>query len=114
MLTGQRVGTALGMVEIPQEPPTGVMASLTLRSKHLLVLVDFEMTTQAILFSIPESQTGMALLARGQQMQSRKRKSRLVVVETLTLPTAIGMTRFTLGAELSLVLIVLTVAADTL
>jgi hypothetical protein len=114
MLTGQRIRSALGMIEIPQEPPASVMAILTLRSKRLLVFIDLDMATVAILFCISETQSGMAFLACGQQMQPGKRKSRLIMVETLTLPTAVRMTTFALGSQLCLVFVVLSMAAETL
>lgn len=111
--TIQRVLGSLVVVEIPQAPGSGVMATLATHAQLLFVLVFLLMARKTISGRILEARRLMATLAGRGHMASSKRKPRQRMVEFLNLPGLVTVTRLARGAGLTFMLVVFLVAAVT-
>ncbi len=102
------------MIKIPQWPATRVVAGLTARTVHFLVLIVLHMTADTITPRIPEARRLVTTLASGQHVTTGQCIAGPVVVKTLNLPVDIGMATLALGSDLTFMLVVLLVTTYTL
>ena len=86
MCAVQRIFGALGVVEIPYRPYTGVVATFTAVPKLELVFVFFFMAGIAVPWRVPEQGVLMAVLANDGNVFSGQRKPAQVMVELVNLP----------------------------
>lgn len=88
------------------------MATLTLNTIRTFVLVFFDVASHAIATRVPEPRSIVALLADYQSMATGQGKPCTIVVEAIHLPVLLGMAGLALAANLTLMLVVLLMAAD--
>lgn len=112
VLTDQPIAGLLIMVEIPQGPGARVVTALTLNAKFLLVLVLFLVAREAVPRRILEARIQVATLARCGYVAPSQREACRRMVKLRNPPRTIIVTLFTGLAQLSLVLVVLLVAAE--
>ena len=99
---------AFVVVEIPDFPVAGIVATLALLAQTQFVLVFLLMARPAIRLGVLEFRRFMALLAVGLDMLAQQREFRLVVVEAhiVALPASFVMAILALLALLTVVLVV--------
>ena len=112
VLADQAIAGLLVVIKIPQGPGTGVVATLALNAKFLLVLVLFLVAREAVARRILEARIQVAALARRRHVAPSQRKACRRMVKLRNPPRAIIVALFTGLAQLPLVLVVLLVAAD--
>ena len=103
------------MVELPEPPAIGVVASFAFLAKALFMMIVFLMTGEALLLGILERVTGMAFLTGHHGMLSYEGECGDVMVEKdLFCPAFLVMAPVALFMLLFLVDIVFLVAGNTL
>jgi hypothetical protein len=102
------------VVKAPHRPTPRVMASFTLFTQLLLVLIFLFMTRQTISWRVFVSQCFVATLTSCIDMTPCQWETRQSVVKTCSLPSFVVVTNFTLDPYLSFVFIVFFVATQTI
>ncbi len=109
----QVVMRARVMIEIPQWPGSGVVASFTHDPKTEFVLVVLLMATQTVLFGITEFGCQVAFFALHQRMTTRQGKTCFVVVKPIHLPALVRVATFALWAALAFMFVILFMTTHT-
>lgn len=99
------------VIEAPDGPSTGVVASFATHTKSLFVFVVLCMAGHTIARRIFVTRCFMAAFAGHHHMPPSQREARKTVVEFGDFPRPVTVALLTLGALLPLVLVILLVAA---
>lgn len=112
VLTVEPIGRTLIVVEVPQRPGAGVVATLATRTKLLLVLVFLLVTGKTIAWRVLETGALVTALASGRDVPTGQREACQPMVKLGDAPRTIIMTLLTCGARLSFMLVIFFMATQ--
>ena len=104
--TIKHVFGALVMVEVPQSPRPGVMATLTTQAQFLLVLVFFFVAGVTLPRRILETRGLVAGFTSCNNVSTGQWKARQRMIEFAHFPVTVVVARFTRGTSLPFVLVI--------